>query len=325
MKRIINSILIMLFLMLIVFEILTDSKTILESVNFSFNVWKNNIFPSLFPFFVISEILINYGFVELISELFKPIMNKIFKINSKCAFIFIMSIISGFPSNSKYTRELYLNGEINEHEATKILAFSHFSNPLFIMGTISITFLDNKEVGLLILICHYITNIIIGILFRNYYPSKIENNKTNIKNAIIKMHNKRINNDKNFGEIITNSLLNSINTLLLILGIVTMFLVITTIIDNNINLNNFYQSILNGIFEMTQGLKYVSILNIPLKLKAILSTMIISFGGLSVHMQIVSIISDTKIKYFPFLVARIIHALIAPLLVFILFDFWINI
>ena len=75
---------------------------------------------------------------------------------------------------------------------------------------------------------------------------------------------------------------------------------------------------------MTQGLKYVSIQEIPLKLKCIISTMIISFGGLSVHMQIISILSDTKIKYLPFLTARIIHSLISSLLVFFLFDWWLT-
>jgi sporulation integral membrane protein YlbJ len=313
----------MSLLLFIVFEVLTTSDTILESVNFSFNIFINNIFPSLFPFFVLSEILINYGFVELIGELFKPIMYKMFRINGKCAFIFIMSIISGFPSSAKYTRELHLKGLINEHEATKILTFSHFSNPLFIMGTISLLFLNNKEVGFLILICHYVSNLILGLLFRNYHPSKKEEEKISLKRAIINMHNKRINNDKNFGQIITNSLLNSINTLLLILGVVTMFLVMTTIIDNNININNYSQSILNGFVEMTQGLKYVSLLNIPLKLKSVLSTMIISFGGLSVHMQVISILSDTKIKYLPFLTARIMHGFISSFLVYILFDFWI--
>ena len=76
---------------------------------------------------------------------------------------------------------------------------------------------------------------------------------------------------------------------------------------------------------MTQGLKYISILEIPLKLKTIISTIFISFGGLSVHMQIISILSDTKIKYYPFLVSRILHATISGLLVFFTFDFWINI
>lgn len=325
MKKVFSSIIIMIILLFLVFEVLTESNTILESVDFSINIFINNIFPSLFPFFVLSEILINYGFVELIGELFKPVMNKLFRINSNCAFIFIMSIISGFPSSAKYTRELYLKGLINEYEATKVLMFSHFSNPLFILGTVSILFLNNKEVGILLLICHYITNIIIGIIFRNFYPSISEKNSISIKKAILNMHNKRINNDKNFGQIITNSLLNSINTLLIILGVITMFLVITTIIDNNINLNNYNQSILNGFVEMTQGLKYISLLDIPLKLKCILSTMIISFGGFSIHMQVMSILSDTKIKYLPFLTARLLHSIISALLVFILFDFWVMI
>ena len=324
MRKIISSVLIMCVLLFIMFEILTSSSSIMDTVGFSFGVWKNNIFPSLFPFFVLSEILVNYGFVELVSELFKPIMNKFFKLRGASAFVFIMSLVSGFPSNSKYVRELYLSGLINEYEGTKLLTFTHFSNPLFILGTISILFLNNKDVGLLILICHYFGNIIIGLLFRNFYVSDNENSSISLKNAILKMHKKRVSSNKSFGEVISSALVNGINTLLLIFGVVTLFLVITTIIDNNINLNSYYQSILNGLFEMTQGLKYVSMLSIPLKIKGTLSVLFISFGGISVHMQVVSILSDTKIKYYPFLVARIIHACISSLMFYFIFDFWIK-
>lgn len=324
MKKTINTILILAILIFIAIEILTDSKSVLEAVSFSFNIWKDNVFPSLFPFFVLSELLINYGFIDLIGEIFKPFMNKIFKTKGVGAFALIMSLISGFPSSAKYIRELYKQELINENEATKLLMFTHFSNPLFILGTISLLFLNNKEVGLLILICHYLGNLIIGIIFRNYFPSSDEKQKVSIKKVINKISEQRTRNKKSFGEIITNALLNSINTLILILGVVTMFLVITTIIDNNININSFHQSILNGIIEMTQGLKYVSLEPIPLKLKCTISTMIISFGGLSVHMQIISILSDTKIKYFPFLTARILHAVISSLLIFFSFDMWMN-
>lgn len=324
MKKVIPTISILIILVFVTFEILAESESILNAVNFSFNIWKENVFPSLFPFFVLSDLLINYGFIELIGEIFKPIMNKIFKTKGVGAFALIMSLISGFPSSAKYIKELYNKNLIDEKEATKLLMFTHFSNPLFILGTISLLFLNNKEVGLLILICHYLGNIIIGIIFRNYYPSKEETKKTSLKNIINKISDNRIKNGKKFGEIITNALLNSINTLILILGVITIFLVITTIIDNNININSFHQSILNGFIEMTQGLKYVSIQKVPLKLKCIISTMIISFGGLSVHMQIISILSDTKIKYLPFLTARIIHALISSLLVFFIFDWWMT-
>ena len=75
MKKVLISVIIMIILVFIGFEILTESNSILNSVSFSFKIWENNIFPSLFPFFILSELLVNYGFVEFLSELFKPIMN----------------------------------------------------------------------------------------------------------------------------------------------------------------------------------------------------------------------------------------------------------
>lgn len=323
MKKMCTSIIIMITLIFIGVEILTSSKYIMASVKFSFQIWQDNIFPSLFPFFVLSELLTQYGFIELVGEFMRPIMQKVFRIKGECAFIFIMSIISGFPSNAKYTRELYQNGIITEKEASKVLTFTHFSNPLFIMGTVAVTFLNNKEVGLFILFCHYFSNIIIGLIFRNYAPSPKDSRKVSYRTAILKMHEKRIRNTSSFGKIITNSLQNTIQTLLLILGVVSMFLVITTIIDQNININHYHQSILNGFVEMTQGLKYVSLLNIPLKFKSTITAMILSFGGLSVHMQMIGILSDTKIKYLPFFTARLLHASIASLLVYFLFDYFI--
>ncbi|MBR2840547.1 MAG: hypothetical protein IKF01_01610 [Bacilli bacterium] len=322
MKKI-QSVLFIIVLIFIGFEILTESESILSSVKFSLNIFKENIFPSLFPFFILSSLLVNYGFVELISNLFKKPMNKIFKINSKCAFIFFMSIISGNPSNAKYTKELIDNGSIDKYEATKILCFSSFTNPLFILGTVRV-FLNNKEVPLLILIIHYVSNIIVGILIRNYHPSKKEE-KTNFKNAVDLMHKKRISNNKGFGTIITNSLTESINTLLLVLGVISVSLVLTTIIDNNLSLNSTVQSLLNGFIEMTQGLKYVSLEAIPLRLKSILTVMILSFGGLSVHLQTMSILSDTDVKYLPFLFSRILASLISGIMMLLFFEVWISI
>lgn len=318
MKKILTSIAIMFTLLFFCTQILLNSKEVMESVIFSFNIWKNNIFPSLFPFFVISSLLINYGFVEMVSELFKPIMNKLFKIKGEASFVFIMSLLSGFPSSAKYVRDLRIHNILSKEEASKLLTFTHFSNPLFILGTLSISFLNNKKIGLLILVIHYSTNILIGILFRNYYPSKINKSKVSIKNSILNMNKKRISNKDSFGTIISNSILSSINTLLLVLGSVTTFLIILTVLSNVLNLNGFNQAFLGGILEMTQGLKYVSLLDTSLKIKASLSTFIISFGGLSVHMQIISIISDTDIKYYPYLLARIIHAVVSSILIYII-------
>ena len=83
---------ILLLLSILVYLILAPSNVI-ESVNFSISIWKDNLFPTLFPFFIISDLLINYGFVEIASKLFTPLM-KFFKIKKECACIFVLSLFS---------------------------------------------------------------------------------------------------------------------------------------------------------------------------------------------------------------------------------------
>lgn len=322
MSKKILTFIITLIILIIGIEIILKSEYVMKSVSFSLSLWKDNIFPSLFPFFVISNLLINFGFASFLGELLKPLIYKIFRLKGEASFVIVMSMLSGFPSSAKYIRELYDKEIINEHEASKLLTFTHFSNPLFILGTISIMFLNNKEVGLLILICHYISNLFISLIFRNYYVSKKDTSKVSLRKALNLMYEKRMESGKSFGLMISNAITSSINTSLFILGTISMFLIITTIIDQNINLNPYNQSILNGVLEMTQGLKHISMLPIPLENKTILSTMFISFGGLSVHMQTIGLISDTKIKYLPYLIARILHASISGILVYILFEYW---
>lgn len=322
MKRIFKSIFIMFLLLFVLFLILTSSQSVIDSIMLSFSIWKNNVFPTLFPFFVLSEILINYGFVELTSELFKPFM-RLFKLKGACAFGFVMSLISGFPSSAKYVRELFISGNINCIEASKLLIFTHFSNPLFVLGTISVLFLKNKKVGLLILATHYIGNIFVGLIFRNFGNCECDKEKISLKQALINMHKKRISNNKSFGSILFSAVSNAIDTLLLVFGIISIFLIITTLINNCVDLSSYHQSVLSGIVEMTQGLKSISILDIPLKIKGTLSVFFISFGGVCVHMQIISILSDTDIQYLPFFIARIIHACFSSLLFYILFDFFV--
>ena len=56
--------------------------------------------------------------------------------------------------------------------------------------------------------------------------------KISLKNAILKMHEKRINSNKTFGQIMSKAISDSIETLLLVLGTITVFLTITSIINN---------------------------------------------------------------------------------------------
>lgn len=316
-KKIYNYFIIII-LLLICFEMLTNANVIIVAVQNAYNIWAYSVFPSLFPFFVISSILIGLNFPRVIGEIAKPLMNKLFRLKSDTVFIFLMSLLSGSPSNAKYTRELYLNGSISLDDANKILMFTHFSSPLFILGTIT-SFLDDKRVGVFILIIHYLSNVLIGLAIRNTNSVSTEERKISLKKVLYEVSNTT----DDISSIVTKSIFNSINTIIMILGVISISTVIITIINNNFTFNKLTECIISGLIEMTNGLRVLGTLDISLKLKTTIAIFFISFGGLSVHLQVISIINDTKIKYKSFFLARIIHACVSTILSYLLFDYFI--
>ncbi|MBQ8471996.1 MAG: hypothetical protein IJ501_00665, partial [Bacilli bacterium] len=161
--NLIISIIILLFL----FEIFDHSNIIVKTIYSSTSIWFYNIVPTILPIYIIVDLLLNYNTIDYLSNLFGKFMEKVFKLKKETSFVFLLSIISGFPSNSKYLKNLLDDNLINTKEASKLLMFTHFSNPLFIIESIGINFLHNKKVVILILIIHYLNNIIIGFINLN--------------------------------------------------------------------------------------------------------------------------------------------------------------
>lgn len=302
MKNSVKNSLYLTLLIIVLVIIMLNSNLILNQVIFAIDLWIHKVFPSLFPFFIISNFLINYGLVDILGYYFHNIMNKLFKIKGETAFVFFMAILSGFPSNAKYTKEMLNNGYINNDEATKILSFSCFSNPLFITNMVLHVF-GHLKYGLIILLAHYLGNIFVGLTFRNYKPSHSKKKIKSISNIFNEIDQK----NKSFGQCFANSLESSINTLLLILGTITSFIVISAVINEIVALPPLLDALLKGMLELTQGLNNLKNLPYNESIKGILFVSFLSFSGFSVHMQIKSIINDTLIKFKLFFIARIFH------------------
>lgn len=290
-----------LFLLLI--AIITNSEEVMHSSLMAIDVWKRNIFPALFPLFVIADLLINYDFITILGNvLYKP-MHKLFGFNKGEIFIFFISMLSGFPSSSKYSSYLYKKKLISLDSANRMLMCSHFSNPLFIFGTIYSLF-PNKKLCLFILISHYLGNFMLAFF------TKKANLDDNSDSVVLQK--------QTFTDTLFHSISNNTTTLLFILSSVSLFFILTTIIKQLFPFNNFTLTIISGIFEMTQGIKMLSLTNISLFLCSILITFFISFGGISVHLQTIGMLSGTELSYKKFFKGRIIHSFLSSIFIIIL-------
>lgn len=293
MIKFIKDITLTILLTFILFVFLTNSSLVINAVNQGISVFVKNVLPSLMPFFILSDVLLNYKYFDNLKRIFK----------FKYINFLIVSMISGLPSNAKYLSDMIKNNSISVSDTSRVLAFSFFPNPMFVIGSVAMLFKSNVY-----------PVIVLGIIyFSSFIVYLINYKKLEDKDYINK------NNTINFFTLLKKSIQNSFSTLLIILGIIVVFSIIINIIKYYLRVNPVILAVINSFLELTTGVKSISILNISLVYKYTLLALGLSTSGMSVIMQAFGILSGTKIDYKIFIKNKVLLVLISVFLTFIVF------
>ena len=298
-------------------------------------LWANNVVPSLFPFFVAVELLKSTNLVYYLSKYLEKFMRPIFNVPGIAVFPFIIGTISGFPVGAKIVSDLYNKGNLTKDEAERTLIFCNNAGPLFVIGTVGYSFYSNSIIGVILLLCHILSSISVGILygiFSKFHKEKISSSSINLnKNDDIS--------PKDLGVILGNSIISGIKSILNVGGFVVLFSVIIsmlnqthffTLISNIFHLiipldENIISAFLKGLIEFTNGLNILS--SIPLKninLKLVLSSFLIGFCGLCVLLQVLSI-TKNNLSIKRYIKGRILQGLISMFYAYLIFNMpWFN-
>jgi sporulation integral membrane protein YlbJ len=300
------------------------------------NMWWEIVFPSLFPFFVISEMLIGFGVVKFIGVLLEPLMRPLFRVPGVGGFAWAMGLASGNPAGAKLTARLRQEKQITLIEAERLVAFTNSSSPLFIFGAVAVGFFHNANLGIVLAISHYLGNVMVGLIMRFYGYSANEQfrpgrKKIPIIAALRALHKTRIQDKRPIGKLLGDAVTSSIQTLLMIGGFIILFSVINKLLFV-LHITSFLAAFIgelfiilhlpallsvpfiSGLFEITLGSKLVSqVQESTLLQQSIVTGFILAFGGFSVQAQVASILSQTDIRFKPFFFARILHGIFASL------------
>lgn len=287
------------------------------------NVWATNILPALFPFFVFTKILSELGFINNISKNIAPVTQKLFNTSGISGYVYLMSIISGYPVGAKITSDLYLNKVISKGEAHRIVTFTSTSGPLFILGTVAFGMFNNKTLGYIVLIAHFVGAIVNGLFYRNYLKENSENKTKILSNTLSK-------------NLLEDCMLSSIKSILIVGGYISLFFMIITILNNyNILLpitfvfsklmpfinSNVICAIINGIIELTRGCLDLSLCGLSLNTCAVILSGLISFGGISINLQALTFLKKMNINLRFYFFQKFTHALISMAIALIICTF----
>lgn len=317
------------------------SRTNLSAAKNGLILWATAVVPSLFPFFVATEMLSYTNVISFLGKWLTPIMRPLFGVPGEASFAFMMGLISGYPVGAKIVSNFVEQGIVTHEEAERMLAFTNNSGPLFIIGTVGITLFGNTTIGILLLITHILSCISVGIILnictahkkKKEYPpitNTLHHKKQNIHTASQKPQNTSPT-FSSLGEILGNSIKNATSTVLLIGGFVVLFSVVISILNQSHLLDNlanicspifsalhissdFCKPLLSGMIELTNGVSLMA--GIPIKnisINIILSAFLLGFGGFSVLLQVFSIISKNKLSIKKYAYGKLLQGILAAL------------
>lgn len=280
-----TSVLLLIICLLFLFIFQQTNYT---SVKNTVNVFLSSVLPSLFPFILFTNILINSDTISQVTSIFKKYDNIIS--------VVIIGFLCGYPMGAKITNKYYIDGKISKKQAYFLMSFVNNCNPIFILSTIGICVFNNIYIGLILCISHYLSSLIIGFIYFTHNSIIHENDeKSNVfkQNSIKKLH-------KSFFEIVDDSIKSSFIVLGNILAFILIFNLIFAIIENillklNVSPNIIYT--LSSLFEVTNGCR-VLYLNASLNTNLVISliSFALGFSGLSIIFQIYSCIYKAGIK-----------------------------
>ena len=280
----------LIILTAITIYIFKNSIVIQESILNGCNMFFTKVFPSLFPMMILTDCFVYFDVPNIIFKYLGNTFQHLFGLSSHGIFAFLTSTFSGSPANAYLLKNLVEKQYLSNEEASRILSYAFFSNPLFLYSMLSFIFPNDFITVIKLLLLPYFINILIGIGMR----------KSNYINVFLEQEKKN-----DFGVMISQSIRNTMNTLLFVLGAICLFFLLNRIINPN-NVAFF-----SGILEISQGLNSFIGIEMAHFWKEILISILISFGGLSIHLQIKGILSDTNISYFSFLKGRMIQCILS--------------
>lgn len=316
-----------IFVLFIICLLMFSNNNLIAAQN-GLALWATKVLPTLFPFFVATELLCQTNFTYILGKLLNKFMKPVFNVPGESAIAIILGTISGYPVGAKVVCNLKQQKIISKIEAERLIAYTNNSGPLFILGTVGIALFGNKTLGITLLVSHILASLLVGYCFRFWKKDKFDINyresKFNSKLTPLKI--------SDIGEILGNAIKKSISTILLIGGFIVIFSVILSILETSGILTllaeflssfgipkDFSLSMISGIIELTNGVNQTAILSSSYyTLSILLSSFLLGFGGFSVLLQVYSIIVKENISIRPYFYGKLLQGIFSVIFTFIL-------
>ncbi len=271
----------------------------------------NSIIPALFPFFILSKLLLNSPFAFILGLPLLPYTKFLLKIKSnKACTALLLGLIGGFGTGAVCLNSLYSQKQITQKQANILLCAIINAGPAFVIACVGSLMLNSTQSGIYIYI-----SLCVASLFCGFIASKLIKNTGELEtNMSPQQFKASINKNNSFVQIVNEAVIST----LYLCGFVVFFCFATEVLlPPNVNVHT--KILLAIFFEVTTASEISASSNSAYAVY--LCCFALSFMGISIFAQVRSLLS-TQISLAPLLLSRLLHLPISILSLHVLLKFF---
>ena len=257
--------------------LILDGNTALTAARNAIELCTRTVIPSLFPFFLLSILLTNaLGGINI--QLLKP-LGKLCHIPEGTESLFIIGLLGGYPTGAQAIAESYRYGRISKGTAERLLGFCSNAGPAFIFGIMGNQFHSNA-IPWLLWSLHITSAIIVGAILPHNdklafkgKPNGVMHIQIAFKKALVAIAG--------------------------VCGWILLFKVLIAFMDRWFLwlLPQTISISIIGLLELANGAFALSQIGND-SMRFILSSLFLSFGGVCVGMQTISVTADLRSNWY---------------------------
>ncbi len=269
------------------------------------------VIPALFPFMVISELIVASGLgVRLSSFLARP-MRRIFGVSEAGAAVYLLGALCGFPIGAKTAASMYDKGIIGKDELERLMIFSNNPGSAFVISAVGTALLGNKKLGILLYACVIVSSLVTG------FSSKLFSKKNTYRSRPLVISNELS------VKAVTDAVQSSALSMLSVCAYVVFFSAFVGCIGALLAPFSLPEEILAcifGFFELSSGVNAAASTGHRLA-SVVLCAFFLGWSGLSVHFQIMSVSSGRNISFKPYFIAKAVQGVLCATLAWLSVSF----
>lgn len=263
------------------------------------------LLPSLFPFFVCTNLLIALNLSALSARVLGFVMPRLFRAPPRGAAVFALGLVGGYPMGAQTAAQLYAQGALSREEAERLVCFCNNAGPAFILGVVGTGVFHSAACGAALYLIHALAAILCGVLLR---PAKFTPSSARPP--------QKTQTHEPFAVIFTRSVRAALDSALGLCAFVVVFGVLSRLLLALLpeSLPDWLRAAAVGMLELGNGAALLSQGEMPFALRFSLAAFLLGFGGISVWAQTVSILAPLGLRAEGYLSARLLHGAISAVL-----------